>query len=247
MNISNNVSEKTASHISNIFVKTDDAGRLYLSVVSTFVKKKIANITRENAPKAIPKKETTEAILKTWEEVTDYPLRQISVHELMELRLSEAPGLIYKKNKSFFYSDSPYLLSLTGKMASLGKHACGEQCTMVCKGCPRTSDLTVAYQMRFGQKFPAAVKNSWRIEKYDFVLEGLEFFNLGQKDACIVLQCENYLSSPTASQKPDKNLGKLKASIASFYWGDFHGDRKDMISRLRANGLRGYYDPKKGS
>lgn len=232
---------KTLSHVTSVSLRAVGDGTLSLEVVLEFTEKEFTEMLRKNVLKyGTPQKETKEEILRQWEKVDSYPLRQVSVQELLELRLSKVPGVVYKKDNNFFYAAIPGELNFAGKADSLGKHACGEQCTMVCKGCPRTSDLTVAYQQRIGRRFSTAVKNSWRIEKYDFVREGLETFNMSaQNDAFIVLQCENYQVRPVKVRLSHETIGAMKAGLASYAWDDFSGDRRDMINRLKEKGLRG--------
>lgn len=125
-----------------------------------------------------------------------YPLREVSIDELLELRLSGEPGAVYKQpNGQYFYTTIDPTLNLSVKPDKLGKHACGLQCKQVCQNCPRTKDLTVAYQKRIGKKsFFDATINSWRIEKYDFIVEGLETFNMtNANDVFLVLDCKNYV------------------------------------------------------
>lgn len=237
---------KTFPHITGIILRTDDIDQLYLEVATNFTEKEITEEVSENEStpsKSQHRKVIQEKILKRWSENTSYPLRQVSIKELIELRLSKVPGIVYKKDNCFFYAEVPGTLTLNnGKSDGIGNHLCGNQCAMVCKGCPRTSDLTVAYQQRFGKTYPMAVKSSWRIEKYDFIREGLESFNMNSSnDAFIVLQCENYKILPK-KKISKKSTADLKVGLASYVWGDFDGTRRDMEKRLRANGIQTRYD-----
>lgn len=224
---------KVLSHVAGISFEAADIDTFSLKVVSEFTEKEFTETTYENTSNHAPRKGTVEKVLKRWEKVDIYSLRQIDVRELMMLRLSKVPGIVYKKGNLFFYSAISGEFNLAGKSDDIGKHACSQQCTMVCKGCPRTSALTVAYQQRIGESFKASVVNSWRIEKYDFVLEGLETFNMfGQNDAFIVLRCENYQVSTTQTRLSHKNLNTLKVGLANYMWEDFNGNYIDMIKRL---------------
>ena len=116
-----------------------------------------------------------------------------------------------------------------------GIHLCGKDCTRVCKNCDKTRDLTVAFQKRMGKKFPYAVFESWRIEKYDHILEGLEAFNMSQSnDALMVYKCQNYEASVPREKKP-KARSEQKIILACMYWDDFNGDLKAMRARIEAN------------
>lgn len=133
--------------------------------------------------------------VRTWKESTFYDMRQVSPEELLELRFSRVPGIVYKRYNTLFYAPVPDTLAINGRDGDLGKHKCGCGCAKVCEGCLRTKDLTVEYQLKQGKTFREAVKKSWRIEKYDFIREGLETFNMNTaNDAFIVLACENYTS-----------------------------------------------------
>ena len=234
---------KTFPHVTGIFLRTVDNDQLSLEVVTNFIEKEITERVPENASTDIKSqrgKVIAEKTLKSWKESSFYPMRQVSVKELIELRLSEVPGIVYKKDNCFFYAEVPGTLTLNGKADCIGKHMCGTQCTMICKGCPRTSDLTVAYQQRFGKTFPMAVKSSWRIEKYDFIREGLESFNMNStNDAFIVLQCESYMQAPK-QKTTKKSTADLKAGLASFIWEDFHGSRAEMLARIKENERRNF-------
>lgn len=231
---------KVLSHVTGLSFEAASIDTFSLKVVSEFTEKEFTETTYENKLNHAPRKETVDKVLRRWEKVDIYSLHQVDVRELMMLRLSKVPGIVYKKGNLFFYSAISGELNIAGKFDDIGRHACAQQCSMVCKDCPRTSALTVAYQQRLGRSFKASVANSWRIEKYDFVLEGLETFNMfGQNDAFIVLKCENYQVSTTKPRRSHEALGALKAGLASHMWEDFDGNYRDMIKRLKENGLRG--------
>lgn len=165
--------------------------------------------------------------------IQKYPLREVTAFELAGLRLSKIPGVAYKKDDKLYYAEVPGTLRLSSQDANLGTHLCGKNCTMVCNGCPRTAALTVSFQERIGKKFVEAVKNSWRIEKYPFVTEGIEAFNMdANNDAFVVLQCENYALRLRTNDTPKKSLHDLKLSIANFVWDDFDGGIADMRERI---------------
>ncbi len=231
---------KPLSHVDGISLKSVDIDTFSLEIISEFTEKEFTETIFKNAPKYFPRTETKEKILRRWEKVDTYFLHQVTVQELMELRLTKIPGIVYKKENRLFYSAISGELNLAGKADDLGKHACGQECTRVCKDCPRTKALTVAYQQRFGKSFHIAVKDSWRIEKYNFIHEGLETFNMfAQNDAFIVLQCENYQVNTTKRRMSHADVSALKLGLASYAWEDFGGTRAEMLQRLKANGVRG--------
>ena len=123
------------------------------------------------------------------------PLKEVSKKELMLIRLRETPGIVYKKGTQLFFAAVPEGFKISGQEISVGNHLCGKDCSKVCKGCPRTADLTLSYQIRLGKDFTTAVCDSWRIEKYQFVTEGIEAFNMGANfDAMLVMGCSCYTS-----------------------------------------------------
>lgn len=166
---------------------------------------------------------------------TQYPLREVTPLELAQHRLSKKPGIVYKKNGKLYYTSFPATLKIYGQDDTLGTHLCGKNCDMICKGCRRTSDLTVPYQERYGKKFVEAVKASWRIEKYPFITEGIEAFNMiSAYDALLVLECENFKVREPKKKNSSKSLHELKLGLAEFFWDDFDGSLTDMRRRINA-------------
>ena len=162
-----------------------------------------------------------------------YPFTEVSRKELIQLRLGKRPGCVYKKYGKLYYAAIPKKLTFVGKTIAIGKHLCGVNCSMVCKGCPRTSDLTVSYQEKNGKKFAQAVLDSWRIEKYPFVSEGFEAFNMsGTSDAFIVMECTNYREREKKTIPHRNSPRKLILDLANFVWPDFDGDLKELRKRI---------------
>lgn len=230
---------KTIARVANVSITPNTDGTLSLKVVSEVVVKSSVHknhglntcVTLSN----LEEKHTTKK-----SEINTYVMYEVNPQDLMDIRLSNVPGAVYKKGEHFFYAPISGNMNFAGKTDnSFGNHLCGEQCTQVCKGCPRTRDLTVAYQQRIGKKtFRTATDKSWRIEKYDFIYEGLETFNMSnQNDAFIVFQCGNYSSAKNTRKPSHKDIGKLKAGLASFVWEDFSGNRSEMLLRLKSKKL----------
>jgi len=231
---------KTTSHVFDISLRSDN-GTFSLEVRTEFFEKQITELlpVDESVHTYSRKRIIEDKLLRRWETTDSYPLLEITIPELVEHRLSKVPGIVYKKDNKFFYASIPGTLSLNGKF---GRHACGKQCTMVCKGCPRTTALTVAYQERYGKSFREAVKDSWRIEKFDFVVEGLEAFNMNaSNDAFIVLQCENYGVRFTDENAPKKTTAQLAVGLAQFVWEDFNGTTlKEVRNRIHKNEIKNF-------
>lgn len=164
-----------------------------------------------------------------------HPFHEVTPRQLAQHRLSKKPGIVYKKNGKLYYTSFSAGLKVYGQDDTFGTHLCGKNCSMVCKGCRRTSDLTVPYQERYGRSFIEAVKASWRIEKYDFITEGIEAFNTGSSsDALIVLECKNHKVSDPKKKSGSKSLHELKLGLAGLVWDDFDGTLTDMRNRINA-------------
>ena len=210
----------------------------FLTVTTKFVEKEFIQIIREGKcnPNQPRKEQLFERITKVWDEINQYPMYKVSEKELMNHRLSKIPGVVYKKGSTLFYTTIPNTLNLnTDFERSNGKHACGEHCTMVCRGCPRTRDFTVNSQIRFGKTFARAVNDSWRIEKYPFVLEGIESFNMGTtSEACLIMSCENYKTRYKGNPSAVRPTKDLKLNLANLYWDDFNGDYTEMRNRIKS-------------
>lgn len=221
-----------------ISFNTPDNGNPSLNTTTKFVEKEFIHIIREgrNNPNQPRKEQLYERILKVWDESNEYPMIQVSEEELMGHRLSKVPGVVYKKDSTLFYTAIPDNINLnTDFERSAGKHACGEHCSMVCQGCPRTSDFTVASQRRYGKSFPRAIQDSWRIEKYPFVLEGIESFNMGStSEACLIMRCNNYRTRYRGNPSGTRPNKDAKLSLAHLYWDDFNGDYSEMRARIKA-------------
>lgn len=214
-------------------LNSNDDGTYSLEVNTEFTDKDFIEIVREgnDNPGQSRRYVISETISKIWDESTLYPMREVSAEELMQLRLSKKPGVVYKNGDKLFYTTIPDTLNLNSHaVKNISKHACGNHCSMVCRGCPRTSDHTVASQQKLGKSFNAAVVSSWRIEKYPFVTEGIETFNMrASNDAFRVLGCENYYTRTKRNMRPSTDL---KLNLASQFWDDFNGTYAEMRHRI---------------
>ena len=148
-----------------------------------------------------------------------YALVQVSKEELFARRLSKQPGIVYKYNGMLFYAavKNHMEIFIQGK-----PHLCALHCSRVCKDCPRTRDLTVAYQLKFNNHFFAAVKDSWRIEKYPFIQEGIEAFNLPKfHDTHYVCSCSKYSMYDLKKPLTPSEINEKKKNLALLYFYDF--------------------------
>ena len=114
-----------------------------------------------------------------------YPLQEVTHEELMQRRLSRKPIIIFKDGNKLYCANFRDVSLMGGQQ--IGEHLCGE-CSMVCKGCPKVKDWTIAFHIRNGKKFKEATYLSGRIEKYPFINLAIETFNCSV-DAYLILEC----------------------------------------------------------
>lgn len=231
---------KTNSHVTTFYLQALNTGTISLEVAHEFVEKEFTDVFKkdENGEYQKSWKDSSVSVLKKWEVIDSYPMTQVTVPELIKLRLSKVPGVVYKKEDQFFYAQIPGTLDLNGKQDRLGKHLCGCNCSLVCNGCPKVAALTVAFQQRFGKNFPVAVRDSWRIEKYDFIREGLETFNMNSSnEAFMVLVCESFQTRSKEQRKSKATANDLKLSLANFVWEDAN---ITSIAEMRTRIARNY-------
>ena len=201
MSTSSTIPSKTFSRVVGINLLPDTPTTRVLSITIEYTTK-ISNGKRvpHSSCNETFFERVAESVLEKWVVVKNFTLREINPVELIEIRLNKSPGVVYKKDNQLFYSPFSGEFNLGGKEDNLGEHLCACDCSMVCRGCPRTAALTVAYQQRIGCDFYTSVKNSWRIEKYTFVHEGIETFNMDTcNEAFIVLKCDNYQKAWSSS------------------------------------------------
>lgn len=127
-------------------------------------------------------------------------LKMISKEELLTKRLSKKPGFVYKIGDFFFYTDLPKAVTPSDSFAN-SKHICSAQGVPCCThlsakadeegGCAKVRDIPMEfYQIEYPEKLLSYVKDSNRIEKYDFITEGYETFNTSN-NIFVVLDCEH--------------------------------------------------------
>lgn len=124
---------------------------------------------------------------------TDYPLREVTLVELLNLRFSKKPGLVLKVKGQFFYTQIQKDLRLNGNHTPY-IHLCGDGCKKVCKHCPKVDAWTVDFHRKQGHSFRNAVILSGRIEKYDFIPMAFESFNT-TLDAYGIIECKIFVGS----------------------------------------------------
>lgn len=169
-------------------------------------------------------------------EKDEYVFHEVSLKELHKARMSKQPGLVYKKGNRYFLASIPGNLRLIGREGDLKQHLCGKSCGNLWNDCPRARELTVFYQMnRLGRSFEVAVKESWRIEKYKFITEGLEAFNMENNRECfVVLQCKNF-DEKHKEAAPSQIKESMVLGLAGFMWPDFSGTKEELQMRIMKN------------
>ncbi len=124
----------------------------------------------------------------------DHPLCEVSTDTLKLLRDSGKPGFVLKKDGKYYYSAHPRLPDyqyMHDGLKGCRSHMCNEK-SMICKRlCALPDSMGGCAKIRDEDSV---------IEKYDFITEGYEFFNLSTQSAFVVLDCENWKPSFTANQ-----------------------------------------------
>lgn len=123
-------------------------------------------------------------------------LIEVSEDEMLNHRASHIPGLVLVANGRIFYAPISENVTL-----QLGKHQCcldGKICKHLSAlpdengGCPKVRDLFInSINGRYTN-----LKESKRIEKYDFIALGYETFNLGDYENFTVFSCAHYIPEP---------------------------------------------------
>jgi len=125
-------------------------------------------------------------------ETIKHLLKEVSEEELMNIRLKRKLGVVLKLNgKLYFLSDSSKAVIAR---EIFGGHLCGK-CEFGSETiCPKIMDWFVKVFEEEGIVGPYAVKKAKRIEKYDFIVEGIEAFNTSDY-YMIVTNCSKYQHS----------------------------------------------------
>lgn len=128
-------------------------------------------------------------------------LRLVSKEELLNFRLSEQPGFVFKDNELLYYTSIPFYL-FTNSLDFLGVdninmlHLC-DTCGNL--NCRKTFDGSKDFVLRFDfSHLPSReiIELSNIIEKYPFINKGYEFFNLPKNNVLFIYECDNY-KTPT--------------------------------------------------
>lgn len=117
------------------------------------------------------------------------PLRHVTENELLELRATEEPGFVYKLGSNLFYTQIDFCNRFLLTTFASVDHNCNN-CHCVGNGCQKVSDLSKSRYEKIGETPIQALNSSKRIEKYPFIEEGFEAFNI-ELETLFVIKCTN--------------------------------------------------------
>ena len=122
--------------------------------------------------------ESSDLINTEIERRKEFPLKEVSIEKLTDLRKSGKPGFVLKENGKYYYAKIYKNLGLTSANLLNLDHQCaakGLMCKHISLGCQKVLE---------GSSF---------IEKYDWITLGYETFNLiGAGECFVVLKCKNH-------------------------------------------------------
>ena len=146
-------------------------------------------------------------------------LVQVDENEVVMARLLGKKWVILKVGETIYrvkpghVADFPKLL--------FGEHKCATCQNLSGVRCQKVFDMGPEYYRAQTGEYGAVV-DSKRIEKYPFILSGVEKFNCGQRSYFVVSKCNNYQPD---SAKPKKvvnpaRIDQTKVELAQFLWPD---------------------------
>jgi len=132
------------------------------------------------------------------EEIKD-SLKEVSIEEIAEERAKGKIGIVLK------YGDTNYMYIFSNTKVRakerekeeiryiLGSHLCNS-CDIEQSGklCPKIADASADTCKRYHADVIEAIMDSKRIEKYDFIRQGIECFN-SLKEYFVVSECSHYI------------------------------------------------------
>jgi len=139
------------------------------------------------------------------EELIRVPFVEVSSEkELIKLRIKEKPILILKNDGKLFYLKVENMKLLLANFKERPIHHC-DSCKNCYPGrCKKVRDRFFEALYRNGiSNYNNTVKESKRIEKYPFVLDGIELYGLNDKDYFICSKCAFYVHEENGSPVPD--------------------------------------------
>ncbi|MBR3163136.1 MAG: hypothetical protein IKF17_03445 [Clostridia bacterium] len=146
-------------------------------------------------------------------------LSKVSVNELEILRNSTERGLIFKKNRSYYYANledfPPYDRVV---IENVKAHIC-----RVCRHLSAAPDELGGCAKSRGF--------SRNIELYDFILSGYETINFNN-DVFMVIKCRNWDAAPKDKVRSTPISSEMKVLLSQFLWEDVE-DYPQLLARMR--------------
>lgn len=127
---------------------------------------------------------------------TEYPLSPVTTSDVLVSRLSGKTGIVLKVGKLLYFSEIPKDIHLVGQ-TQIGRHLCSNCQNMSAAadcdgGCAKVRDPNFIQRNDYVDILSKMIASK-RVEKYDFVLDGIEVFN-SEQDALLIRRCANYLA-----------------------------------------------------
>ena len=143
-------------------------------------------------------------------------LKELTIEEVINLRLTapEKRFVIIKSGDKLYYTSIRSREQLEGIRSAFGKHLCCDCGNFFCNGelCPKVADLSEeTYRQDFITKREAVIESK-RIEKYPFVIVGVEYFNSQnkQKEYFVVEECSRF-AKPNDQAERDALFKRMQA------------------------------------
>lgn len=153
-----------------------------------------------------------------------YTLTKINEVDLARERMGKNAGLVFKHNDDLFYSPIPRKMKFLSTF-NIGKHLCSN-CGRLsalpdCEGgCRKVRERPLTpLELNSSSNPVASFKHSKRIEKYDFIVMGLETFNTSQ-DSLVVFQCKNRTDIKKRPKVSAILARKWKADLAASWYDE---------------------------
>ncbi|MBR2725782.1 hypothetical protein IKE87_00725 [Candidatus Saccharibacteria bacterium] len=147
-------------------------------------------------------------------ESEDYPLHEVLPETVRIIRDSGQPGFVLKKDGKLFCTTHPHVRRFQARLDGIktnGIHKCSEK-DMICRRLSALSDAEGGCAKIRDEDFA--------IEKYPFITEGYEFFNINQ-NCFVVLGCQHWIPNYNANATPklqQKDVSSRKLAIAQYVW-----------------------------
>ena len=152
-----------------------------------------------------------------------FPLAEVTIDQIKELRKSEIPSFLLKENESYYFAKIPKGLNLLSSHL-LGRHCCSN----ASHTCGRLSSATDE------EGGCAKVRNfSKGIERYPWITAGYETFNC-RHPAFVVAKCDHFEVALPHAPLSAKEKNEASLLLAQFVWEDVDC-WNDVIKRMEKN------------